>query len=134
MRIYVEVIGSVNCFVTLYLTSRSECDPQPSPLAYMKNEHICGRPLGLRFDKKTGDLYIADAYFGLMKVGPEGGVATSLATEAGGVPLIFTNDLDIDAEGNVYFTDSSAQYQRRSVYNAKFTVSSAFYKKRDLIT
>lgn len=100
----------------------------------MKNEHICGRPLGLRFDKKTGDLYIADAYFGLMKVGPEGGVATSLATEAGGVPLIFTNDLDIDAEGNVYFTDSSAQYQRRSVYNAKFTVSSAFYKKRDLIT
>lgn len=79
----------------------------------MKNEHICGRPLGLRFDKKTGDLYIADAYFGLMKVGPEGGLATSLVTEAEGVPLRFTNDLDIDDEGNIYFTDSSAHYQRR---------------------
>lgn len=79
----------------------------------MKDEHICGRPLGLRFYKRTGDLYIADAYFGLMKVGPEGGLAASLATEAEGVPLTFTNDLDIDEEGNVYFTDSSTKYQRR---------------------
>ncbi|GKB20417.1 probable phospholipid-transporting ATPase 4, partial [Tanacetum coccineum] len=55
---------------------------------YLKNEHICGRPLGLRFDKKTGDMYIADAYFGLLKVGPQGGLATPLAT---GVPLKFTN-------------------------------------------
>jgi len=95
---------------------RSEiCNPQPSPLSYLKNEHICGRPLGLRFDKKTGDLYIADAYFGLMKVGPEGGLATSLANEAEGIPLRFTNDLDIDDEGNIYFTDSSATYQRRLV-------------------
>lgn len=91
----------------------SLCDPKPTPLSYMKHEHICGRPLGLRFDKRTGDLYIADAYFGLMMVGPEGGLATSLATEAEGVPLVFTNDLDIDEEGNVYFTDSSTKYQRR---------------------
>ncbi|KAF2322411.1 hypothetical protein GH714_014939 [Hevea brasiliensis] len=93
---------------------RSEiCNPKPSPLSYLKNEHICGRPLGLRFDKKTGDLYIADAYFGLLKVGPEGGLATSLTTEAEGIPLQFTNDLDIDDRGNIYFTDSSTQYQRR---------------------
>ncbi|GAY59151.1 hypothetical protein CUMW_192370 [Citrus unshiu] len=96
--------------------NRSElCNPKPIAMSYLKNEHICGRPLGLRFDKKTGDLYIADAYFGLMKVGPEGGVATSLATEAEGVPLRFTNDLDIDDEGNVYFTDSSTNYQRRQM-------------------
>ncbi|KAL2984505.1 hypothetical protein AAZX31_12G091800 [Glycine max] len=38
-----------------------------TPFSYVKTEHICGRPLGLRFDKKTGDLYIADAYFGLLK-------------------------------------------------------------------
>ncbi|EXB39667.1 Adipocyte plasma membrane-associated protein [Morus notabilis] len=94
-------------------SNRSElCDPKPSPLSYLKVEHICGRPLGLRFDKKTGDLYIADAYLGLLKVGPEGGLATSLATEAEGVPLRFTNDLDMDEEGNVYFTDSSTKYQR----------------------
>lgn len=48
-----------------------------------------------------------------MKVGPEGGLATSLTTEAEGMPLRFTNDLDIDDEGNVYFTDSSSVYQRR---------------------
>ncbi|KAE8733092.1 Protein STRICTOSIDINE SYNTHASE-LIKE 3 [Hibiscus syriacus] len=96
-------------------SNRSElCDPKPSPLSYLPNEHICGRPLGLRFHKKTGDLYIADAYFGLMKVGPEGGLATSLVTEADGVPLRFTNDLDIDDEGDIYFTDSSTKYQRRN--------------------
>ncbi|KAE8711395.1 Protein STRICTOSIDINE SYNTHASE-LIKE 3 [Hibiscus syriacus] len=96
-------------------TNRSGlCEPKPSPLSYLPNEHICGRPLGLRFDKKTGDLYIADAYFGLMKVVPEGGLATSLVTEADGVPLRFTNDLDIDDEGNIYFTDSSTKYQRRN--------------------
>ncbi|KAK3027363.1 hypothetical protein RJ639_040962 [Escallonia herrerae] len=97
------------------------CDPKPSPLSYLKNEHICGRPLGLRFDRKTGDLYIADAYMGLMKVGPEGGLATSLATEAQGVPLRFTNDLDIDDEGNVYFTDSSTKYQRRNFMQLVFS-------------
>ncbi|KAL5830722.1 hypothetical protein ACOSQ4_016076 [Xanthoceras sorbifolium] len=97
------------------------CSPKPSPLSYLKNEHICGRPLGLRFDKKTGDLYIADAYFGLMKVGPEGGLATSLASEAEGVLLRFTNDLDIDDEGNVYFTDSSTVYQRRNFLQLVFS-------------
>ncbi|XP_058779628.1 protein STRICTOSIDINE SYNTHASE-LIKE 3-like [Vicia villosa] len=98
-------------------SNRSElCNPKASasPLSYVETEHICGRPLGLRFDKKTGDLYIADAYFGLMMVGPQGGLATSLATEAEGVPFRFTNDVDIDAEGNVYFTDSSTTYQRRN--------------------
>ncbi|PSR89808.1 Protein STRICTOSIDINE SYNTHASE-LIKE 3 like [Actinidia chinensis var. chinensis] len=106
--------------------NRSElCDPKPSPLSYLKNEHICGRPLGLRFDKRTGDLYIADAYFGLMKVGPEGGVATSLTTEAEGVPLRFTNDLDIDEEGNIYFTDSSAKYQRRHFMQLVFSAENS---------
>ncbi|KAL9171533.1 hypothetical protein ABFS82_04G215200 [Erythranthe guttata] len=97
------------------------CDPKPSPMSYLKNEHICGRPLGLRFDKTNGDLYIADAYLGLMKVGPEGGLATSLSTEADGVPLGFTNDLDIDVDGNVYFTDSSIKYQRRNFLQLVFS-------------
>lgn len=102
--------------------NRSEiCDPKPSPLSYLKNEHICGRPLGLRFDQKTGDLYIADAYFGLLKVGQEGGLATLLTNEAEGVPFNFTNDLDIDEEGNIYFTDSSTNFQRRNFMQLVFT-------------
>ncbi|KAK7263488.1 hypothetical protein RJT34_31079 [Clitoria ternatea] len=104
--------------------NRSEiCNPiaSASPFSYVRTEHICGRPLGLRFDKKTGDLYIADAYFGLLKVGPEGGLATSLVTEAEGVPLRFTNDVDIDTEGNVYFTESSDKYQRRNFLQLVFS-------------
>ncbi|KAL5745448.1 hypothetical protein ACOSP7_026594 [Xanthoceras sorbifolium] len=77
-------------------------------------EHICGRPLGLRFDKKTGDLYIADAYFGFLVVGPEGGLATQLVTEAEGQPFRFTNDMDIDDhEDVIYFSESSSMFQRR---------------------
>ncbi|XP_031475816.1 protein STRICTOSIDINE SYNTHASE-LIKE 3-like [Nymphaea colorata] len=107
-------------------SNRSElCAPKPSPFAHMKTEHICGRPLGLRFDKKTGELYIADAYFGLMKVGPAGGLATSLVTEAEGVPLRFTNDLDIDDEGNIYFTDSSTRYQRRNFLQLVFSAENS---------
>ncbi|KAJ0913072.1 putative strictosidine synthase transcription factor WD40-like family [Helianthus annuus] len=102
--------------------NRSEiCERKPSIMGYLKNEHICGRPLGLRFHSKTGDLYIADAYFGLLKVGPDGGLATPLVTEAEGLPLKFTNDLDIDDHGNVYFTDSSTKYQRRNFMHLVFS-------------
>ncbi|KAI3408785.1 Str_synth domain-containing protein [Psidium guajava] len=76
-------------------------------------EHVCGRPLGLRFDKKTGDPYIADAYFGLMVVGPSGGLAALVANEAEGEPFRLTNDLDIDeSEDVIYFTDSSTTFHR----------------------
>ncbi|XP_072146627.1 protein STRICTOSIDINE SYNTHASE-LIKE 10-like [Setaria viridis] len=76
-------------------------------------ESICGRPLGLQFYAKTSDLYIADAYLELMKVGPDGGEAEVVAAEAGGVPFNFTNGVDVDqATGDVYFTDSSTIYPR----------------------
>ncbi|KAM7258249.1 hypothetical protein ACFE04_013990 [Oxalis oulophora] len=78
-----------------------------------KHEQDCGRPLGLRFDKKNGNLYIADAYYGLLVVGNEGGVATPLATHvAAGDPILFANDLDIHANGSIFFTDTSKRYNR----------------------
>uniref|UniRef100_A0A0D9VZ23 Strictosidine synthase conserved region domain-containing protein n=1 Tax=Leersia perrieri TaxID=77586 RepID=A0A0D9VZ23_9ORYZ len=92
-----------------------------SPADYHADEHVCGRPLGLRFDRRNGDLYIADAYFGLSRVGPEGGLATAIATEAEGVRFNFTNDLDLDDDGNVYFTDSSIHYQRRNFKQLAFS-------------
>ena len=77
-------------------------------------EHICGRPLGLCFNESNGDLYIADAYMGLLKVGPKGGLATVIATHGDGLRFKFTNSLDIDHSSSaLYFTDSSSQYQRR---------------------
>ena len=64
-----------------------------------------GRPLGLRFDRR-GRLIVCDARKGLLAVDPEGRVAT-LATEAGGRPFRFTNNLDVAADGTIYFSDSS---------------------------
>ncbi|GMJ02374.1 strictosidine synthase-like 2 [Hibiscus trionum] len=78
-------------------------------------EQICGRPLGICFSEATGELYIADAYMGLLKLGPEGGLATPIATQADAVPFGFTNSLDINqSDGSIYFTDSSSVYQRRN--------------------
>ncbi|EXB44955.1 Strictosidine synthase [Morus notabilis] len=89
---------------------RSLCDGSTNP----DNEPTCGRPLGLKFSPITCDLYIADAYFGLLKVGPSGGVAHQVATSAEAIPFGFANALDIDSQtGVVYFTDSSTVYQRR---------------------
>ncbi|KAH7516436.1 hypothetical protein FEM48_Zijuj10G0135000 [Ziziphus jujuba var. spinosa] len=87
------------------------CDGSTNP----NLEPICGRPLGLKFNPITCELYIADAYFGLQKVGPNGGVAQQLATSAEGIPFRFTNGLDIDSQtGMVYFTDTSMIFQRRA--------------------
>ncbi|CAA0812820.1 Protein STRICTOSIDINE SYNTHASE-LIKE 10 [Striga hermonthica] len=90
---------------------RSESCTQPfNP----STEHVCGRPLGIRFCNKTGQLYIADAYLGLQVVGPTGGMASPLVTEVDGQRLRFTNDLDIDEHENaVYFTDTSTEFYRR---------------------
>ena len=67
-----------------------------------------GRPLGLRFDAQ-GRLFVADADRGLLEIGPKGEV-TVLAREAGGLPIRLANDLDIAADGTVYFSDSSLRF------------------------
>ncbi|THG17018.1 hypothetical protein TEA_027235 [Camellia sinensis var. sinensis] len=69
---------------------------------------ICGRPLGFSFDSANGKLYIVDAYFGLLVVGPNGGLATQLATSAEGVPFKFLDGVDVHQfTGLVYFSDAS---------------------------
>lgn len=95
----------------------------------LDNEPKCGRPLGLKFNPATCDLYIADAYFGLLMVEPHGGVAKRLATSAEGVPFRFTNALDIDTKtGVVYFTDSSLFFQRRYITSLFFVGLILFLK------
>ncbi|XP_057785093.1 protein STRICTOSIDINE SYNTHASE-LIKE 2-like [Salvia miltiorrhiza] len=82
-------------------------------------EHICGRPLGLCFNVKTGGLYIADAYMGLVYVGPNGGLSRPIVKEVNGIGLGFTNSVDVDqSTGVVYFTDSSTRFQRRKFVSA----------------
>lgn len=78
-------------------------------------EHVCGRPLGLCFSPKNGNLYVADAYMGLIVVRPSGGLPIQVATHVQGVRIGLTNSLDIDPiSGVIYFTDSSNMYQRRN--------------------
>ncbi|CAE6042846.1 unnamed protein product [Arabidopsis arenosa] len=97
-------------------STREGCE---GPHEHQRTEHVCGRPLGLAFDKSTGDLYIADAYMGLLKVGPTGGVANQVLPRELNEALRFTNSLDIDPRtGVIYFTDSSSVYQRRNYIGA----------------
>ncbi|MFS8084464.1 MAG: SMP-30/gluconolactonase/LRE family protein [Acidobacteriota bacterium] len=67
-----------------------------------------GRPLGLIFDH-DGNLIVADAMIGLMSIAPDG-KSTVLSTEADGVPFRCTNDLDVAADGTIYFTDASYKF------------------------
>ena len=67
-----------------------------------------GRPLGLSFDRDD-NLIVADALFGLLSIAPDG-KQTVLSTGAGGVPFRCTNDLDIAADGTIYFTDASYKF------------------------
>jgi sugar lactone lactonase YvrE len=77
----------------------------------------CGRPLGLVFYKKTGELYFCDGYFGVMKVGPEGGLAELVVDEVEGRKVMFANQMDIDEEEDVfYFVDSSDKYHFGDVF------------------
>ncbi|XP_008777477.1 protein STRICTOSIDINE SYNTHASE-LIKE 10-like [Phoenix dactylifera] len=93
----------------------SKCRGSQDP----KLEHVCGRPLGLKFSAKTGELYVADAYLGLLVVGPDDKFATPIAKQAQSVEFHVTNGLDIDPDsGVVYFTDSSMRFPRRQYISA----------------
>jgi sugar lactone lactonase YvrE len=69
-----------------------------------------GRPMAVA-SHPDGRLYIADAHRGLLALDAQGHLEV-LATEEGGVPFRFVDDLAIAGDGTVYFTDASS---RRSV-------------------
>eukprot|EP00899_Mesostigma_viride_P008455 jgi/Mesvir1/17610/Mv08837-RA.1 len=80
-------------------------------------EHLCGRPLGMRFAPLTGELLIADAYFGLLALDVGTGKLRTLVTTVDSQPLVFANDFDFDVAHKeiIYLTDSSSKFQRRRV-------------------
>jgi sugar lactone lactonase YvrE len=67
-----------------------------------------GRPLGLAFDP-NGNLIVADAVKGLLSIARDGSVNV-LTTAADGLTFGCTNDLDVAADGTIYFTDASSKF------------------------
>ncbi|KAL3636285.1 hypothetical protein CASFOL_020832 [Castilleja foliolosa] len=92
-------IGFVDFATTAPNRSKDFCDGKKGDNPEIVS--MCGRPLGLEFNYKTGELYVADAFYGLMVVGSGGGEAVKLA---GGKDA--PDALAIDPiNGDVYFTD-----------------------------
>ena len=67
-----------------------------------------GRPLGMHFDPKQ-NLIVCDSPEGLIAIDPEGNT-TVLSTEEGSVPFRFVDDVDIAADGTIYFSDASSRF------------------------
>ena len=67
-----------------------------------------GRPLGLAFDA-SGNLIIADADEGLLAVDDQGQVKV-LTNSFEGRKLVFTNHLDVAADGTIYFSETSDRF------------------------
>lgn len=66
-----------------------------------------GRPLGLKIDA-DGRLVVADAIRGLLRL--SSGELEVLADHHDGAPLNFVDDLDIAADGTVWFSDASNRF------------------------
>jgi len=71
-----------------------------------------GRPLGIDFDG-NGNLIVADAYIGLLSIAPDGTI-TTLVSSVDGIPLGFTDDVDVAADGKIYFSEASAKFKAKT--------------------
>ena len=67
-----------------------------------------GRPLGMEFDKQ-GNLFVADAFIGLLKISKDKKIEV-LVTEVDGVEVRYADDVDISESGKVYFSDASTKF------------------------
>lgn len=70
---------------------------------------IPGRPLGVDV-APNGDLYVADAMNGLVRVGRDRSVSLVL-DRFDGAPLGYPNDVAVGPDGTVYLTDSTARWR-----------------------
>lgn len=75
-------------------------------------EEVCGRPLGMRFNKQ-GKLYVIDAYYGLYVVNVTTGESQCLlpaSTPVEGKKIVFGDDIELDDDGSVYITEASNKW------------------------
>ena len=67
-----------------------------------------GRPLGMQFDT-LGNLYVADVGRGLIRITPEKEIEV-LVEEHEGKRLLFADDLDMAADGSIWYSDVSTDW------------------------
>ncbi|WP_017932278.1 SMP-30/gluconolactonase/LRE family protein [Robiginitomaculum antarcticum] len=72
-----------------------------------------GKPLGME-PARDGGVYVADAYKGLIHVAMDGKV-TTLTDSVDGTPIAYADDLDIGADGTIYFSDASTKFGAQAV-------------------
>ena len=68
-----------------------------------------GHPLGIEFDR-SGNLWVADAYKGLLRIAPSGEIHVMATETSDGSPILYADDLDIAPDGRVYFSDASTRF------------------------
>jgi sugar lactone lactonase YvrE len=68
-----------------------------------------GRPLGLVFDRQ-GNLIVADALKGLLSINRNGEVKLLADQADDGEKFNCLNDLDVGADGTIYFTEASQKF------------------------
>jgi len=102
----------------LYVTSQEGKIVEYDPIANTHREfaNTKGSALGMEADAE-GNLIIADAFVGLVSVSPEGEV-TILTDEVNGTEIAYADDLDIDANGVIYFSDASTKFGAKSTGEA----------------
>jgi sugar lactone lactonase YvrE len=67
-----------------------------------------GRPLGIDFDG-DGNLIVADAMQGLLSISPDARI-TVLTRAADDMPILYADDVDVAADGKIYFSDASTRF------------------------
>ena len=72
-----------------------------------------GSALGMEMDV-AGNLIIADAFRGLLSVSKDG-VVTVLTDTVDGTPILYADDLDIAADGVIYFSDASTKFGAKAI-------------------
>jgi sugar lactone lactonase YvrE len=106
-----QIDGKTAIFTTSHQGSILRIDPETGEVTEFAKTG--GRPLGLEF-APDGNLIVADAMRGLLSISPAGEVTLLTERVTGGTEFLFTDDLDIAADGRVFFTDATTRFSAKA--------------------
>lgn len=98
--------------------------PQPQLI-----DQLGGRPLGLRTGP-DGALYIADSFRGILRWDGASSL-TTVADQIDGAPIVYANQLDVAADGTIYFSNSSDRFDPETMGGTKPTSILTIWEQSD---